>query len=285
MKMKKIDDYHGREYVLERKGSNIHYWINNDNHAGPIVVMSHGASLDHHMFDSQVEALKNAGYPTLTWDIRGHGLSKPIGDEFSLQIVLEDLYEIILRHKLEKVILVGHSFGGYLSQQFVFSYTERVLAIAVIGCTDITEIPSLGMGIAYRSLPFIFSLIPDGKLREQFAAGMGVTKAVQEYALDATQKLSRKEFINVMGSGVKPIYEDVGYGEGYYIPKPFLLTHGENDSAERGTFVKKAPIWALREHNCQYEVIPSAGHNANQDNPEYFNNIILGFIDQVTKNL
>lgn len=86
-------------HTLERQGATIHYWMTEHHSTKPTIILTHGASLDHHMFVTQVPALQNAGYRVLTWDIRGHGLSKPIGEEFNLQIVVEDLQEIIVRHE------------------------------------------------------------------------------------------------------------------------------------------------------------------------------------------
>ncbi|MGN8647355.1 alpha/beta fold hydrolase [Gracilibacillus sp. HCP3S3_G5_1] len=266
-------------YIIEHRGATIHYWITPHDHTKPLVIFTHGASLDHRMFDAQVEMIQNAGYPVLTWDVRGHGLSKPVGEEFHVQIVMEDLEQIIYKHHLKKVILVGHSFGGYVSQVLTFLRPEIVMGLAVIGCTDITEVPSLGMRIAYRNMSRIFRIIPERTLRKKFAEGMGVTDAVQNYALHTNKQLTRDEFIEIMDGGVRAIYEEPHFGKGYLIQKPFLLTHGEKDSAERGAFVKKSPGWAKREVNCQYKVIPNAGHNANQDNPTYFNDVLLHFLN------
>ncbi|MFA1819459.1 alpha/beta fold hydrolase [Virgibacillus oceani] len=268
-------------YTIERRGTAIHYWITQRDYTKPLVIFTHGASLDHRMFDMQVKVLQNAGYPILTWDVRGHGLSKPVGEEFHVQIVVEDLEEIIYKHQIEEVILVGHSFGGYVSQMLTFHQSEKVKAIAIIGCTDITEVPSFGMRIAYRNMSRIFRMMPESTLRKKFAEGMGVTKDVQNYALNTNKQLTRDEFIEIMDGGVRAIYEDPHFGNEYTIEKPFLLTHGEKDSAERGAFVKKAPNWAKRELNCQYEVIPNAGHNANQDNPDYFNDVLLHFLERL----
>ncbi|GAB2559207.1 alpha/beta fold hydrolase [Gracilibacillus alcaliphilus] len=267
-----------KHYTLERRGAVIHYWITQYDYNEPLVIFTHGASLDHQMFDMQVQALQNAGYPALTWNVRGHGMSKPVGKEFHVQIVVEDLEKIIYKHQVEEVILVGHSFGGYVSQMLTFLQPEKIKAIAVIGCTDITEVPSFGMRIAYRNMSRMFRMMPESILRKKFAEGMGVTETVQNYALNTNKELSREAFIEIMDGGVRAIYEDPHFGNDYFIQHPFLLTHGEKDSAERGTFVKKAPNWAKRELNCQYEVIPNAGHNANQDNPDYFNDVLLHFL-------
>ena len=64
----------------------------------------------------------------------------------------------------------------------------------------------------------------------------------------------------------------------YRLPMPFLLTHGAQDALKE--VKEQASIWAQREPNCRYVVIPDAGHNANQDNPEFFNQVLLTFLHQ-----
>jgi len=57
-----------------------------------------------------------------------------------------------------------------------------------------------------------------------------------------------------------------------------LLTHGERDGT--GNIRKVAPHWAAREPHCRSVVIPGAGDCANQDNPEFFNRLLLDFLSE-----
>lgn len=65
------------EFILERNGCPIHYWLEGDP-SQPLVVFTHAAGADHQMFDEQVLGLQRQ-YQTLTWDVRGHGRSRPMG--------------------------------------------------------------------------------------------------------------------------------------------------------------------------------------------------------------
>jgi 3-oxoadipate enol-lactonase len=56
-----------------------------------------------------------------------------------------------------------------------------------------------------------------------------------------------------------------------------LLTHGDQDRA--GTIRRDAPRWAASDPLIEYIVIPEAHHNANQDNPRFFNRILLEFLE------
>lgn len=86
--------------------------------------------------------------------------------------------------------------------------------------------------------------------------------------------MTKQEFITVWKAVATGLHEE----SNYRIQQPFLLTHGEHDKT--GIVSKAVPDWADREPNCRYEVIPDAGHNANQDNPAVFNRILLTFLEE-----
>ena len=61
--------------ILERNGCPIHYWIGGKADA-PLVVFTHGATVDHHEWDATL-SIVGEHFRILTWDMRGHGLSRP----------------------------------------------------------------------------------------------------------------------------------------------------------------------------------------------------------------
>ena len=259
--------------VLERSGSRIHYWLTGPE-GGRLVAFTPGATMDHRMFDSQVAAVVGAGYRALTWDPRGHGLSKPIGDDFSVGAVSEDLLAILNRLGTTEAFLVGQSLGGNVAQELVFRHPERVSALVVIGCTCNTMLPSrLGL-LALKVSPLAFRLWPYGDLKRRTAKGVSARPDVQEYAREAIARVSRKEFLTIWDAAAHTLHEEPGYR----IERPLLITHGEMDRL--GNISKIAPDWAARDPNSRYVVVPDAGHNANQDNPTFFDHLLLEFLDE-----
>lgn len=259
--------------VLERSGSRIHYWL-----AGPeqglLVAFTPGATMDHRMFDAQVSAVVEAGYRALTWDPRGHGLSKPIGSGFSVAAVSEDLIAILERLGAREAFLVGQSLGGNVAQELVFRHPERVLGLVVIGCTCNTILPSkLGL-LALKASPLAFRLWPYGDLKRRTAKNVSARPDVQEYARGAIDRVSRKEFLTIWKAVAQTLHEEPGYR----IERPLLITHGDKDRL--GNISKIAPDWTARDPNSRYVVIPRAGHNANQDNPTFFNRLLLQFLNE-----
>jgi 3-oxoadipate enol-lactonase len=271
-------------HVLDRRGSRLHYRMTGPAD-GPLVAFSHGATLDHEMFEPQVGPLAAAGYRVLTWDMRGHGLSKPMGVPFSLQVAAGDLVAVLDAVEAQRAFLVGHSFGGFVSQDVVHRHPDRVRALVVIGCTDLAGGPARGMQVAARVLPRVLPLFSVDAFRNRTVQDLSTRDDVRRYGYAATGRLSKDEYLTVIMAGVECLAAAPGVSSGSTIPRPFLLTHGADDRANRGVAAKRAPTWAAKEPNCTYHVVPDAGHTANLDNPEAFNALLLDFLAQHAERL
>lgn len=259
--------------VLSRGDARVHNWMWGSADR-PLVVCTHGASMDHRMFAPQVEPLVDAGYRVLAWDMRGHGLSKPLGQRLTLEDLVDDLLALLDAVGGGRVVLVGQSLGGYVSQALLRQQPQRVRALVVIGSTCLTQVPPRLEHLALRYSTWMFRLWPDRHLRRLIAKRTAVTPPVQRYAYEATRQQSKAEFVTVWRAVAHCLRDEPDHRIGV----PFLLSHGDQDRS--GTVPRDAPAWAAREPTCRYEVIPRAGHNANQDNPEEFNRILLQFLDR-----
>jgi len=268
-----MDGSANKLYVVNRKGCPIHYWLAGQTDK-PLIVFTHGATMDHHMFDAQVNILVQK-YRVLTWDVRGQGESQPTGEGFSIAGSVEDLLSFIDELGYKEAVFVGQSMGGYIAQELVFRYPKRVRALVIIGSTCITLKLSIGETAAIKLSPAIFHLYPEKVLKRQIAKASAVKPEVQAYVYDATSKVAKGDFISIWIELVRCLH----YEAQYKITCPLLLTHGEHDRT--GNIKKIAPIWAARDLQCQYTVIPNAGHCANQDNPEFFNSVLTDFLNSL----
>jgi len=76
--------------------------------AGRPLLLLHGATLDHRMWDPQVAAFADR-FEVVTCDLRGYGASPPPTGTFKH---CEDVSGLIDELHLDNVIVVGHSIGG-----------------------------------------------------------------------------------------------------------------------------------------------------------------------------
>jgi peroxiredoxin len=101
---------------------------------GQPVVLIHGWPLSHRMWESQINALVDAGFRCIAYDRRGFGDSgKPSGG-YDYDTFASDLNDLILALDLNDVVLVGFSMGGGEVARYIGTYgTERVVKAALLG--------------------------------------------------------------------------------------------------------------------------------------------------------
>ncbi|WP_407380996.1 alpha/beta fold hydrolase [Methanobrevibacter sp.] len=100
------------------------------------IVFIHGLSDDLNYWMKLASHLKSE-YRILLYDIRGHGKSE-FGD-FSIDMLVSDLYELLCSEKIEKASLVGFSLGGNIALSFAIKYpqiVERLILMASFSQCD-----------------------------------------------------------------------------------------------------------------------------------------------------
>lgn len=64
-------------------------------------------------------------------DQRNHGRS-PHSDEFSYELLSNDLLDFFEQHHIEKAHLIGHSMGGKVAMQFALEHSDKVGKLIVV---------------------------------------------------------------------------------------------------------------------------------------------------------
>jgi 3-oxoadipate enol-lactonase len=264
-----------QENILERKGCPLHYWTGGKE-GRPLVVFTHGACVDHRSFDLQIPVVAEK-YRVLTWDVRGHGLSQPMGKPFSVPLAVEDLIAIIDKLGNKKAVFVGHSNGTYISQEVVFRYPDSVQAMVVDDGTCITWPRTAFEKWIISSSNGFMKLLSFESLKTLGLPAFSAKKEVRDYIYKAFSMLTKSTYLTIWHGATTCLHAEPGYK----ITKPMLLVHGENDKT--GDIKKIAPAWAAATPNCEYQVIPNASHMAIMDNPEFFNKLLMDFLAKWAK--
>ncbi|MEE2774644.1 MAG: alpha/beta fold hydrolase [Pseudomonadota bacterium] len=97
----------------------------------PAIVLIHGLGLNLHMWQYQVEVLKE-DYFVISYDLLGHGESKTSKSDPSLSIFTAQLKNLLKYLKLDKVAIIGFSVGGMIARHFAQIYPESLTALAIL---------------------------------------------------------------------------------------------------------------------------------------------------------
>ena len=94
--------------------------------------MVHGNGEDHHLFDTEIRQLVDAGYKVYAPDSRGHGANEPLS-EYHYSDMAEDMFSFIKTLGLDKPVLYGHSDGGIIGLMLEISHPGTLGALAISG--------------------------------------------------------------------------------------------------------------------------------------------------------
>jgi pimeloyl-ACP methyl ester carboxylesterase len=262
-------------HVLERAGCPLHYWTGGPADA-PLIALLHGATMDHRMWNAQVAALVDR-YRLLVWDMRGQGQSQPMGQMLSMPVATADLAAILDAQGVDQAVLCGQSFGGITAQYMLKDQPGRVRALIVIDTTPISFPYPAAEVLALKATGPLFALWPWKSLIETTATSTALTPAAQDYARAAMQQLDAKTFRRVWTAVQGTVSRD-GFPD-WRIDVPLALIMGDQDQG--GTIARDMPRWAADMPDVPFTVIPNAGHNSNQDNPDAVNAAILRFLAEM----
>ncbi len=99
--------------------------------SGVPLVLVHGYPLDHTIWDP-VSGVLQADARVIRPDLRGYGRSPITDGIYSMRLFADDLLRLLDRLGLERVILAGHSMGGYVSLAFAQAYPQRLAGLALV---------------------------------------------------------------------------------------------------------------------------------------------------------
>ena len=257
--------------VYQNIDCEIHYWYRRGT-SHKWVLFFHGAGVDHDMFSEQLKAFDET-YHLIAWDARGHGLSKlEEGASFHFKDMISDCLRLYDLHEIDKAILIGQSMGGNLVQEIAYYYPERIEKAVLIDCTKNTGKLTLVENILLKSTKFMLNAYPWKTLIEQSANACGNKAHVKKYVIDCFERMDKKTFIDIMIEVTKCLH----YDPEFRFKNPVLLLCGSDDKT--GNIRTVAEPWAKEDGNCTLHFIEHAGHNANQDEPEVVNQLIIDFV-------
>lgn len=76
--------------------------------------------------------LSEKGFYVIVYDRRGEGRSTDTSAKFTFQQTFDDINSILSKQGIEKINLLGHSFGGVVATLFAEKYPEKVNSIILI---------------------------------------------------------------------------------------------------------------------------------------------------------
>ena len=104
-----------------------------DNGSGFPVIFTHGFAGTTKSWEGQVAALSKK-YRFITYDMRGHGQTDALEElsKYSLDILVEDIYQLLHHLGIQRAVIGGLSLGGYLTIHFYNQHPDMTAAIILM---------------------------------------------------------------------------------------------------------------------------------------------------------
>ena len=237
------------------------------------IIFYHGACGRSQMWAHQYDAFDE--FDLYFVNVRGQGESPMKVGLPDLEGAVQDVDAILSYFQLDKVILVGHSWGGNPLQEYTYRHPERVLALVMVDSwgqhrylSDKERNRIKYSSLMYKTIPW--KLIADKN--SKMCSDNPITRELVKTAIIET---GRDVFLNLGITGFLAVHEI----EDYQGNPPMLLVRGKNDFPKHLKIIYDGII-ALNP-NARQVTISDSKHQPMNDHPEEFNQLIGEFFEDV----
>ncbi|MBK8882550.1 MAG: alpha/beta hydrolase [Bacteroidales bacterium] len=257
---------------LKLNGYSIHYFCSGDS-TKELLIFLHPAFADHKCFDKQIDYFAK-DYRVITIDMLGHGLSKADKAKDKIDMTVSHIDTILRLEGYYKAHLVGVSIGSLIAQYYGLKNPEKVISMTILGGYDINA-DNTEISKAQRSeqIKWIFKALFSMNSFRRYVASVSVSDTGEQVRFYEMSKMFTRKSFMIM-SGLSNVLQK---RDSVKLSFPLLIMSGENDIELAKKSSKK---WQDSQSNSKYYLIENAGHCANMDNSDRFNEILMDFIKQ-----
>jgi len=257
------------------------------------VVLLHGYPFDKSMWSGQIEALAAAGFRAIAPDLRGLGetvapslVGESAGESHRLKSVplatmddmARDIAALLDHLGVEQAVICGLSMGGYVAFEFVQLFPARVVGLVLAGTRAPADNEQEKAGreqqvqtmLRAGMVPISIATLPKLLASRTLAEKPDVVKRVRAMITRSDPKGAAAA---QRGMASRRDYsEDLAK-----INVPVLVIVGREDSIRPDA---DAEFMHSGIRDSRLEIIEDAAHMTNLEQPEIFNEALLGFLQE-----
>lgn len=197
-------------------------------------------------------------YNLISIDLRGHGKSfrpNKIND-YKIKSFVSDLYKLIKKEKVKKVIFIAHSFGNFPVIEFIKKYPHKVIG-AVLVSPNFNPSSTLIAKIMrpLLKIKYLFNYLPNKKNKRHIN---------YEKYINTGDWNIRRSYADIKNTGLKSYLSSSVHSYSWnaeaFIDKikiPILIIHGRKDTIFP---VKNTEYISKKIKNAELKVLENANH-------------------------
>ncbi len=267
---------HGHERVFVKMGQ------------GPVLLLLHGLGCDHTTWLPVIHDLAKH-FTVIAPDLLGHGDSAKPRADYSVGGYANGMRDLLTVLNIDKVTVVGHSFGGGIAMQFAYQFperTERMILVAPGGLGPevspfirAVTLPGFHQAMGVATIPGIRHLGKAG-LRALSRSKLTATRDLGEVAEiyeSFKDPRARAAIRHVVRAVVDMRGQIVTMVDRAYLTQamPMLVVWGADDVVIPATHAENVARIAP---GAVVEVLPNSGHFPHKDHPDRFVRIVQSFV-------
>ena len=241
-----------------------------DGGSGPAVpaLFVHGGAADLTHWSAQLAHLRQARR-AVALDLRGMGGSdRPRDGDYSLAGMAEDVHAVAETLGLERLVLVGHSYGGGVISAYAARHPERLAALVYVDC----------WGLPWNPAPHEREELEEGFRPESFAA---FTQRWFQALLEGARERTRRAVMQGLRRTPREVLVGTTVGALGFDPRqalagyagPIFAVGAEGSDGPRAA-QRALPV-------ADFRILKGASHWLMMDRPEELDAALDGFLSLV----
>ncbi len=209
-------------------------------------------------------------------DQRNHGRSFH-SDQFSLQLLVEDLWNYIEFHNLEKIHLLGHSMGGKVAMLFAAKYPQRLHKVIIADISP-RKYPAHHQDILTALNAVDFKIQSSRKEIEEILEAYIPQHGVRQFLMKNITRVYKETFRYRFN--LKSLTEDyqeitIGLSSEVVYDGETLFLRGDKSG-----YIGVEDEILINHHfsNAQIVTVKNSGHWLHADNPTDFYDEVVSFL-------
>ena len=243
------------------------------------MALIHGLGLSHHLWMDYIPKLSEK-YRVLSYDLYGHGDSKPPPETASLTVYSDQLADLMIELDIPKAHNVGFSIGGMINRRFAIDHGEMLSSLMILNSPH-DRGDKAQMLVEERAAKVLDQgplATMESALKRWFTPEFHDTNPeVLKLVCDWRQNVDPSSYAQaawVLAAGVKELI----------LPKlpisvPTMVITCEND---RGSTPDMCHAIAAQIEGAETLIVPKLQHLGVLETPEDFTNIILDFLERTS---
>ncbi|MGH2547623.1 MAG: alpha/beta fold hydrolase [Actinomycetota bacterium] len=239
---------------------------------GPPLVLLHGGLWDGRLWDDQWRAF-TARFRTVRPDYRGFGRSDPAEREFNLT---EDLVTVLDAEAIQRAAVAGLSLGGYVAVDLALTHPDRVSTLVLVAA-GVTGFDGWGEEIQKHRAE-TEAAVQRGDLGAALELDLELWCPLRTGNDERQLRIARENLNAPLAEELADVVEQRAIDRLGEIAVPTLVLVGDRDVPE---MLRLADILDTGIPGARKAIIEDADHVPNVRKPEEFNDLVIGFLQEV----